>query len=374
MSTPEIAIPTTSIVSNTPKPYTLYNISVRSPLRSLTIQKRFSEFVALNSALTSQISSSPPVSLPSRSWFSNTVSSPALTESRRAALENYLMTINGHEDSRWRDAQAFRSFLNLPPATSSSSSKNASAASSVRNHATTNRITDPVVWLDTYRQLKTTLHDARQSLTKRDQATAPQAQHEASAAAKKYLVRSGTLTATLSASLDSLSRSLGDGEVLRRKNLVENARREKEGLDSLLSAMVQKTALDASLAEKQQHHSNGSPAYPAVASGDRQSLLQASNGPHHQRPTTGGRVLGKETTRTRALDNKGVLQLQQQLMAEQDEDVDALASAVRRQRELGEQINRELTEQEPLLRMLDEDVDRVQGKMDVAKKRLGKIS
>lgn len=364
MSSAEIAIPTTSIVSNTSKPYTLYNISVRSPLRSLTIQKRFSEFVALNSALTSQTSSSPPVSLPSKSWFSNTVSSPALTESRRAALENYLMTINGHDDSRWRDAQAFRSFLQLPPA--SSSSRSSTAASSLRNHAT-NRITDPVVWLDTYRQLKTTLRDARQALTKRDQATTTQIQHEASASAKKALVRSGTLIATLNASLDDLSRSLGDGEILRRKNLVENARREKEGLDSLLSAMVQKTALDASLEEKRQSHTqNGTSSGPSHS---EPSTHQTSS-----RHTGGGRVLGKETDRTRALGNRGVLQLQQQMMQEQDEDVEALASAVRRQKELGEQINRALVEDAEELKLLDEDVDRVQGKMDVAKKRIGKIS
>ena len=364
MSSAEVAIPTTSIVSNTSKPYTLYNISVRSPLRSLMVQKRFSEFVALNSAITSQTSSSPPVPLPSKSWFGSTVSSPALTESRRAALENYLMTINGHEDSRWRDSQAFRAFLQLPPA--SSSSKSSTAASSVRNHAT-NRITDPVIWLDTYRQVKSTLRDARQALTKRDQATTPQVQHEASTSAKKALVRSGTLIATLSASLDDLSRSLGEGEVLRRKNLVENARREKEGLDSLLSAMVQKTALDASLEEKKQTPtSNGSSSVPLSFEPSAHQAL-----PRH---TGGGRILGKETDRTRTLGNQGVLQLQQQMMQEQDEDVNALASAVRRQKELGEQINRALIEDTEALKLLDEDVDRVQGKMDIAKKRIGKIS
>ena len=277
------------------------------------------------------------------------------------------MTLNAHDDPRWRDAQAFRSFLNLPPA--STSSRSSTAASSVRNHAgvATNRITDPVVWLDTYRQLKPTLHDARQSLTKRDQASTSQAQHEASTAAKKGLVRSGTLIATLSASLDDLGRSLGEGEVLRRKNLVENARREKEGLESLLSAMVQKTALDASLSEKQQHND-------ATSNSVQEPSVQSSSNSQRKGAVTGGRVLGKETSRTRALGNTGVLQLQQQMMREQDEDVEALAIAVRRQRELGEQINQALTEDAELLKMLDEDVDRVQGKMDVAKKRIGKIS
>jgi regulator of vacuolar morphogenesis len=62
------------------------------------------------------------------------------------------------------------------------------------------------------------------------------------------------------------------------------------------------------------------------------------------------------------------------MMQEQDEDVDVLAAAVRRQKELGIQIQEELEVQKDLLGMLDEDVTRVQGKMDVARKRVNKIS
>lgn len=85
-------------------------------------------------------------------------------------------------------------------------------------------------------------------------------------------------------------------------------------------------------------------------------------------------MLGKESDKTRALDNQGVLQLQTQMMQEQDEDVMVLARAVARQRELGMQIQEELVVQNEMLGMLDEDVTRVQGKMDVARKRIGKIS
>lgn len=90
--------------------------------------------------------------------------------------------------------------------------------------------------------------------------------------------------------------------------------------------------------------------------------------------TGGGRVLGKESDKTRALDNQGVLQLQTQMMREQDEDVGVLMRAVARQRELGMQIQEELVVQNEMLGMLDEDVTRVQGKVDVARKRIGKIS
>jgi regulator of vacuolar morphogenesis len=88
------------------------------------------------------------------------------------------------------------------------------------------------------------------------------------------------------------------------------------------------------------------------------------------------RVLGapaKETERTRELDNQGVLQLQQQIMKEQDTNVEDLAVVVRRMKEMGVAINEELIEQAQLLDVVDQDVDRVGGKIDVAKKRIKKI-
>ena len=155
---------------------------------------------------------------------------------------------------------------------------------------------------------------------------------------------------------------LGEGELRKRRDMLANAGREKEGLESLLSAMAAKSALDRTIASAQ----------------DRGALTDQSAGQngsaqHPSKPST-GRVLGKETDRTRALDNRGVLQLQQQLMEEQDEDVNVLARAVTRQKELGIQIQQELAEQTDYLNLLDEDVDRVQGKIDVARKRVNKIS
>ena len=85
-------------------------------------------------------------------------------------------------------------------------------------------------------------------------------------------------------------------------------------------------------------------------------------------------MLGKETDRTRALDNQGVVQLQKQLMQDQDQDVEVLAQAVRKQHELGIQIQEELEVQKDMLTLVGEDVDRVEGKLGVARKRVGKIS
>ena len=241
-------------------------------------------------------------------------------------------------------------------------SAKSSIASSLHNTVTSSAngpVTDPVVWLDCHRDLKSLLHDARVQVTLRDQAGSTQAQHEASAQAKKALVKAGTMIAALSEGLKRSgdewgSEKLGEGEVRRRRDLVASARKEKDGLEGLLSVMVQKSQVDAAV-------------------GDNGALLSTTaNG--NGSAVGKGRVLGKETARTRELDNTGVLALQKQMMMEQDEDVSVLAAAVRRQRELGEQINEELVRQNELLGMLDEDVTRVAGKVDVARKRVNKIS
>ena len=353
----EISIPDTQL-SPTSKPYTIYNITLRLPLRSFTLQKRYSDFTILHNILTSEAGTIPPVPLPSKSWFTRTTSSPELTEERRKGLEIYLKTINESGDERWRNTSAWRTFLNLPSNTVSRSSTS-TLHGALHGPGSNQPITDPVVWLDHHRDLKAQLHDARLHLTRRDQASTTQAQHDASAQAKKFLVRAGTMIQTLDTGLASISSAtswggpkLGEGELRRRRDLLSSAKREKDGLENLLSAMVAKSAVDRTVADKSQTTAPiGGPAKPAS-----------------------GRVLGKESDRTRALDNQGVVQLQKQMMQEQDEDVMVLARAVARQKELGIQIQEELEVQNEMLGMLDEDVTRVQGKMDVARKRIGKIS
>jgi regulator of vacuolar morphogenesis len=68
-----------------------------------------------------------------------------------------------------------------------------------------------------------------------------------------------------------------------------------------------------------------------------------------------------------------VAQLQKQMMQEQDMDLDELAKIVRRQKEMGIAISDELDLQNEMLTRVDEDVTRVGGKLEIAKKRTGKI-
>lgn len=201
--------------------------------------------------------------------------------------------------------------------------------------------------------MKGHLHDARLQLSRRDQETTPQKQHESSAQAKSCLVRSGTMITALDEGLKNIasggntSSKLGGGEIRRRKDLLINARKEKDGLEDLLHAMATKSRLDhavASIQDKEALMSNGN------AGGD------SANG-GRRTPARTGRVLGKETERTRELDNEGVLQLQQQMMQSQDANVDELMKIIIRQRELGTQINEELEVQNELLKLADEEAD-----------------
>ena len=357
-SSVELSVPNTSIISNTSKPYTVYNVSLRLPLRSYTVSKRFSDFVSFHSVVSAEAGLATPAPLPSKSWFARTISSPELTEQRRQGLEAYLLAINGSEDNRWRNSNAWKSFLGLPSNAISKSNVANGLHKSIAGAGVGAPTTDPVIWLDHYRELKAQLHDARLALTRRDQATTTQAQHENGAAAKKGIVKSATMIAALEQGLKQMSSDswgtnrMGDGEINRRRDLVANARREREGLDNLLNTMVAKSKIDELVENAQEKNK------PEVANAPKRS----------------GRVLGKETQRTRALDNQGVVQLQQQMMQEQDEEVMSLAKIVARQRELGVQINQELAEQDDMLRELDDDVDRVDAKMGIARKRIGRLS
>ncbi|PLB45704.1 putative SNARE complex subunit [Aspergillus steynii IBT 23096] len=367
----EISIPNTSISPTSP-PYTLYNITLRLPLRSFTVSKRYSDFTTFHTTLTNQTNAAPPAPLPAKSWFSNTVKNASLREDRRIALETYLRAINDSDDSRWRTSPAWRAFLNLPTAATTGGNNNngpggGKSMTSARLHAAITEpgaaggaaITDPTLWLDCYRDMKGHLHDARLHLTRRDQETTPQKQHESSARAKSSLVRAGSLIVALEEGLKNLGSSaeggLGDGEVRRRKDLLVNARKERDGLEDLLNAMAAKSRVDHAVASIQ----------------DKEALVGGSAG---KKPARSGRVLGKETERTRELDNQGVLQLQKQTMEDQDLSIEELRKIVNRQKELGVSINAELEYQNELLKLADEDADRLQRKVEIGKKRIGKIS
>lgn len=379
----ELAIPSTTL-SSPPgggRAFTLYNITLRLPLRTFVVQKRYSDFLALHGALTSLLPTPPPAPMPAKAWFRSTVSSPELTESRRHDLEAYLRAIAESHDAQWRQTSVWRAFLNLPMHTNTGldAAANANAngvkdglrAEIQRGLSGGEAAKDPVVWMDIHREVKTLLHDARLCLGRRDSATTTEGQYEAGAGAKKALVKVAALLSDLDTGLKGMESAerrgiiadgmlVGKGELRRRRDLVASARTEQDGLEKLALTLAVKSQASSA-------PSSG----PGATTQDKDKLF----GPGVARP--GGRVLGApvpETAKTRELDNEGVLQLQKQLMVDQDVDVAELAKIVRRQKEMAGAIRDEVDLHNEMLQRVDDDAARVQGKVDVAKKRIGKIS
>ena len=356
----EITVPKTALL-NEPKPHTVYEISLRLPLRSFTLQKRYSEFATLHDHLRSQTGRVPPAPLPPKHFFSSTLRNASLAESRRAGLETYLRAISESPDPAWRETTAWRSFLNLPSNLSSKSSTAGATRAVAADGKNAAGASDPAAWLDLHRDLQAALHEARLHVTARDRAGNVGASHEEAAEAKKALVRAGAMIASLDSGLKARQEEwgrerLGEGEVRRRRDLIATAGKDRDGLEKLLAAMAKKEELDATV-ERQR-----------APDGFRgKSLAGGGNGGKKVR------VLGKETARTRELDNKGVLDLQTQTMREQDEDIDAIGETVKRQKDLALQINEELARQLETLGMLDEDVTRLDGKTRAAAKKIGKL-
>lgn len=372
----EITIPTTSV--NSPagsKPFTQYNITLHLPLRSYVVQKRYSDFTTLHQTLTSLVGAPPPAPMPAKHWFQSTVSSPQLTENRRAALEAYLKAIAEDPDRRWRDTPAWRTFLNLPAQSASAASSGAVDSripAITPRDATAAAARDPRTWMDLHRETKTLLGEARAQLARRDAlATDTAAALEAGSEAKRRLVLAGNRLRALEDGLRDMAeaRRLGEGELRRRRDLVGAARGERDGLEKL----------SASVAGGLGGVRGAAGAGEAVA-GDKAALLGLSNGNGARGGARAGggsrRVLGAplpETERTRELDNGGVLQLQRQQMEEQDQDVEQLAQIVRRQKEMGLAIQNEVAAQNEMLDEFGNNVDRMGAKVDVAKKKVRKL-
>ena len=203
-------------------------------------------------------------------------------------------------------------------------------------------------------------------LSKRDQAVATADQHEASAAAKRGLVKASAIISALDAGLDprNVEKQLLAGEVRRRKDLVAAARQDRDGLEALASALSVKRHAAA-----------------ASSSGDKMALFAGAGTGRGGGGGGGGgggrRVHGAplpETEVTRELDNQGVLQLQQQVLEQQEVGVGRLIQSATRQKEIALAIAEELEIQNRMLESLGEDVDRVDKKTRVARKRADKIS
>ncbi|KAJ1842101.1 hypothetical protein LPJ57_010110, partial [Coemansia sp. RSA 486] len=82
----------------------------------------------------------------------------------------------------------------------------------------------------------------------------------------------------------------------------------------------------------------------------------------------------QETNETRGLDNRGLLQLQEERMQNQDRVASDLSALLKRQREMGASIGDELDLQNQMLSELDQNLDQTGNKLAAARRQTSRFS
>lgn len=375
-----------------PKAHTVYRVEVHAAVRNWVVWKRYSEFSKLHQRLSSIYPKNPPPApLPGKRFFPSTFSDPAKIEERRRGLEDYLRGILSSRDDRWRQTDVWKEFLSIP----------------------SGRPLDPSAlytsetWLDEYNAMTNTARDIRSLINKRSTHVARNeisASHNCTVHAKKQLMTLSARLSNLEQGLTLLAGGAGyateghvmaNGELRRRQDMVCTLKDEKDALFVLVST----GRPEQDLLYRQPESAANSKRH----AGDRKALLDSSdhNSPEKERDTTAdpspryqpqrqqptqprpGRAFGaaaaksmamaRETEQTRGMDNEGLMHYQQQIMADQDEQVEQFNAILARQKQVGIAIGDELETQNQVLDELDSDVGRTHTKLKFAKKKLGTI-
>ncbi|KAJ3189154.1 hypothetical protein HDU85_002779 [Gaertneriomyces sp. JEL0708] len=323
----------------TPSPHTSYQIVIRGPVRQWTVWRRYSDFDALFQALSAISPSVPP--LPPKQWSVFGSMSSEKLDDRRRGLESWCQEILKGDD-RLKGSKAWLDFMAVPESARTSSHRPSFQSS----------MFTPESWMDEYR----TLHSLARQL-------------RAGGLKDVRGVRAlESRVAALDDGLKSLKDALPKGEQERRFGLVDNLKR-------VSSELLNRGGTS-------NHHPQGAglSGQPVISeTGARGELLGHRSQSSTSSTVSSSRRFGvrssapSETSQTLALDNEGLLQLQRQKMNDQDGALTQLESIVRRQKELGFTIGRELDVQNELLGDLDHQVEGVQGRVKGVDKKLGKV-
>lgn len=264
---------------------------------------------------------------------------------RRVGLEVYLRTALTTKDPRWRSTYGFGDFLGVPS----------------RNALTTTFTTITALsWLTEHAGVSGILRSARAALLKRDALarSGDPSSRSAGGEARKALRDAGPRIDILEQALETPSlASLGEGERRRRADLILALRSEHANLLRTAEAGVRRVTPPGS--------GSSSPMPGSMPSAGMQQLAP-------------GRVFGrrsppKETSETRPLDDRGLVQLQQTRITEQDAQLGTLSGLLRTQRAMGEDIATEINVQTEMLEQLDQDVSRVGAKMGRTKRQMNRL-
>lgn len=320
-----------------------YNIEVSvgdvSNPDTYRVSRRYSDFEHLRQALEVQTKRAVPYNLPSKlSSFVKT--NGKVVAERRKGLAFFVDRLLN--DPQYRRSSTVLAFFNLPQGVFLELDYD----DMEKRRSSVGKIESPTRWLEVLRDVNVQLERVRQDVS----------DGESVLKSKLKLRKCRTSLDTLKSYNLASSGTLGAGERARRTKLLQAAQRCCEELGQIVS--------DSSF-------SGGLRGFPSGSSPDEN--LDAS-----KRQLWGSnrrRVIGKarETDSTRGLDNRELLQSQEQIMQKQDEHLEQIREIIQRQRQLGVAINEELDVQDEILKDFNQQVDRSAAKMQHAKKRLGNI-
>ncbi|KAJ2707695.1 hypothetical protein FB645_000468 [Coemansia sp. IMI 203386] len=403
-----------------------YALNVQGPVRSWTVWHRYNDFVTLAYELTREFPGvSTPAELPPKSytsWFSKITtatgnmsggsgsnSNAEFIEERRYALERYLQSMIMSEDDRWRSSTALQRFL-APSAKISKylATKGNSVAPSMSETGSVESDMSwvtPASWLSDQRDAEQIVRDVRQSILRRENALTRNevsVSHQSLLQAKRQLTELGRAVRVLEQGLEQTKAALTNGEFLRRQDMLMRLSEERANLTRIVlgTGVVSGGSEREALLGGASSANNGSVRLLGRA-GNGNSSNATSNysmpgaisvAPSGQAQQNGAaqtnavrpaarsrRIFGnsnppQETNETRGLDNRGLLQLQEERMQNQDRVASDLSALLKRQREMGASIGDELDLQNQMLSELDQNLDQTGNKLAAARRQTSRFS
>lgn len=326
--------------------YTLYDILIiikfnQHRTMDFKISKRFSDFVQLQHDLTSQKLQSIP-SLPSR-YTSFFKSRDKIVEERKAALVHFTSQILN--ETMLRENRMVLEFYNLPKSAIvelSIISKPQKDYKAVDSTVKVDKIESAQHWMDVFKLVKSLLQDARSKLFS-----------SSNVVEIRKSLKSAETNLNLLNNFLNTTKELGAGEIRRRREMIVSMEKDLKDLNIMLSTMKFNDTL----------------AVNKASNSETKTSLFNPQGSGSGSRRTFGKPAG-ETSETKKHDNKGLLQVQQQQMQSQDEDLLALKDIIVRQKQIGLQVNEELTIQNELLGGLSHQVDNSSSKLNTAKSKV----
>ena len=354
-----------------PSRHHLYKVEVHTAARVHTVLRRYSEFDSFQKKVRTLFGFVPAVPLPPkhRNPFKNTHDDDILLEERRHGLQMYLQCIIEQHRDTIASSMVWFEFLGLLDNGSSSAnekdslsqpgslSSSSDAVNIRRSDRTFGRTVDVNNWMDEYREMRNLYQQILAVINYRDSVAASSSvgagdsvragvMIDRNLEAKKLFTSLGIRIKALAESLDAKDsfERLSDGEILRRRDLLDNLRIDRDKISHLVT---------------------GTHAHAE----ERRQLFATS-------PQVGNRrVFGipVETDATLQLDNQGILELQTEMVTQQDGHLDNLLETITRQKELGRAIGGELDIQNKALSSLESKLDVTAQRLKIANKAADKL-